>query len=179
MTDAIDRVRDPAYLEGLDGAPIADVRRKLGEARGCDDELSFVRRLIHGKLDLLKAELERRQPGADGSDEQEIVDRLRQVLGQGVGGSRGARPRTRTPDADSAAVRSVERILGDGQLGRLPERSTDELSDLVDRLMAEERKVSADRRAVLDVVDALEEELVRRYEADPSEATRSFGPPRS
>jgi hypothetical protein len=40
----------------------------------------------------------------------------------------------------------------------------------VAKLSEEERKVSADRSAVIGVHDLLQEELKRRYKKDPSEA---------
>jgi hypothetical protein len=46
----------------------------------------------------------------------------------------------------------------------------DELADVQEKLEAEERTVSSDRRKVLDIHDALQEELKRRFKENPAEA---------
>ena len=57
----------------------------------------------------------------------------------------------------------VEQLLPSDQLGSLPALSTTELSERLDALSDLERAVSADRRALHDIQDRLQEELVRRY----------------
>jgi hypothetical protein len=57
----------------------------------------------------------------------------------------------------------VEQLLPSDQLGSLPALSAKELGERLEALSDLERDVSADRRALHDIQDRLQEELVRRY----------------
>lgn len=50
----------PSLTEKPDNGSIEELERKLNELLSKEAEVSFVRRLIHGWLDILKSELERR-----------------------------------------------------------------------------------------------------------------------
>ena len=67
----------------------------------------------------------------------------------------------------AASPRAVE-LMGD--LAREIPLNLDDagLADALARLERAERTVSADRRSILDVHDALQEELKRRYREDPT-----------
>src|SRR5687768_7003734 len=60
-----DRIFSPDYLSGLDQVAIADLRKRRAECEQVEAELSFTRRLLQGKLDILTHELERREAGGD------------------------------------------------------------------------------------------------------------------
>jgi hypothetical protein len=57
----------------------------------------------------------------------------------------------------------VEEMLPSDQLGSLGSLSSVELDELLVGLSKLEREVSAERRALHDIQDHLQEELVRRY----------------
>lgn len=159
----IDRVLDPAFIAGIDGLDPAEVRSRLAEARSEEEELSYLRRLVHGELDIFRAELELRE--GDRAPEQDVVDRLAAVLGSGPErSSRGARARV-SPPAGGPGRRRAERILSESRVSRLPDLSPDEIRASVDRLMSEERTISDERRRVHAVIDVLEGELLSRYKA--------------
>ena len=58
----------------------------------------------------------------------------------------------------------LEDILPSSRLGSLPELSDAEIGEVAVGLTEYERKVSARRRAILDVLDRLQDEIVRRYQ---------------
>lgn len=62
----VDRVLDPAFVAGLAGLPLAEVRRRREEADLEEADLSYLRRLLHGRLDLLRGEQRRRAEGRTG-----------------------------------------------------------------------------------------------------------------
>jgi hypothetical protein len=86
-----------------------------------------------------------------------------------TGSVRGEAVRLSVPPEEMAlARRRVEGLVADSADPRsLPD---DELADAQQRLEAEEHTVSADRRTVLDIHDALQEELKRRFKENPAEA---------
>lgn len=150
--------------EDLSELSTADLRRRLTERRAEEDRVSYERRVLQGRMDILRDELERRGRSEHG----DLIDRLTEIIAQAPGGSRGARARMPTSveptdPSDEAA----------GVLARLPDLSVEEIQDLVERFEAEERRISERRREMFTVIDALEAELVRRYKegsASPPQA---------
>ncbi|MGH3743280.1 MAG: hypothetical protein ACRDTP_00285, partial [Mycobacteriales bacterium] len=60
----IDRVLDEAFLDGLGGRSLAEVRQLRDEADQEETDLSYLRRLLQARLDLVNAEIARRADGA-------------------------------------------------------------------------------------------------------------------
>lgn len=169
-------IGDPSYLEGLTDRPLHELRAMREECREVETELSFERRLCHARIDILTAELERR---AGGGEDRDLVERLPEILAAGGPGHRESAPLPeRAPDHSiprSADVprRRVEEIAGERTLARLHTLGDEEVRRIVADLAAHERNLSARRRRVHEVMDAIQAEIVRRYasgEADPSGA---------
>lgn len=172
----IDRILDPAYLDGIESAPVADLRRLIGECETEEVDLSQSRRWLHGMHDILTAELERRRSGAPPDDgDEDLVDRLSKVLAQpGPSSTRGARSRMPS-GAATGGRRQIERLLDEAHLARLGDFDDAQLEALIDRLTGEERPISERRRLVQDIIDRLKSELVGRYKAglaSPSDVLR-------
>jgi hypothetical protein len=169
-TRRIDRVLADDYLSGLAEAPLADVRAMRGEAEQEEVDLSYVRRLVQGRIDIVRAELARRAGGGEGS----LVDTLVDVLtDQGTRGpARGmGRHATVEPSRLDAHQRYVEALVADVDLSDTTARTEEELERAQSLLEAEEQAISAKRRQVQGVLDALQAEITRRYrdgEADVS-----------
>lgn len=170
-TRRIDRVLAEDYLSGLAEAPLADVRSMRAEAEQEEVDLSYVRRLVQGRIDIVRAELSRRtSPGGEGS----LVDSLVEVLtDQGARGpARGlGRHTTVEPSRVDTHQRYVEALVADVDLSDTTARTAEELERAQTLLEAEELSISAKRRQVQAVLDALQAEITRRYrdgEADVS-----------
>ena len=56
----IDRIRRPGYLGDLGKLPLDDLRAKRDECLAEREYLSLLRRLVQGRAEILKAELESR-----------------------------------------------------------------------------------------------------------------------
>lgn len=141
----------PADLEAM---PLDDLRRRRDAVRRQEEELSYRRRLLHAQIDLVRA------LGTAG-DHEDFAAMLAEVLADGPAGGRG----------EIRAV-SVESVHED--LPPLPDdlEDLDEAAreDLAARLREEESTVSEQRRLLLDELDALQQELVRRYRRDGVDA---------
>jgi hypothetical protein len=158
----IDRVLAEDYLAGLHDAPLEDVRALRGEAEQEEADLSYIRRLVQGRVDIIKAELARRTGGEGGS----LVDSLAEVLSDH--GARGpahgmGRHVTVEPTRVDAHQRYVEALVADVDLSDTSARTDEELQSAMEVLQAEEASVSAKRRRVQEVMDALSAEVTRRY----------------
>jgi hypothetical protein len=68
------------------------------------------------------------------------------------------------------ARRRVESLVADSALSDPRTLPDDDLAHALRRLEEEERTISDDRRTVLGVHDALQEELKRRFKENPAEA---------
>ena len=64
----LDRVLDPAYLEGLGDRPVDEVDSMKPECVELETEASFVRRLAQARIDILGAERRRRDEGGSLDD---------------------------------------------------------------------------------------------------------------
>jgi hypothetical protein len=158
-----DRVLDPSFVEGLSDLQPEEVRSRLADARAEEEELSYLRRLVHGELDILRAELQVR--GEGGTAQTDLVQRLTSILGSGPErSSRGARARV-APPAGGGSRRRAERILAASPVSKLPDLSGEEIGAAVDALAEQEGLVSEERRRIHGVIDALEAELLSRYKA--------------
>lgn len=174
MTDnkrRLDRILAPEYLNGIAERPTSDVRSMRVETQEEEALLSYERRMLHGRLAILKKELERR---ADGGDPASLLELLPSILSDHDqrGPSRGSLP-LNDPNLDFAHPhRRVTKLVSDDTIANLPSLDEAEIRRIVADLESAEHDVSAVRRPLLDVLDALNHELARRYqtgEADPSD----------
>jgi hypothetical protein len=167
----IDKILDPSYLEGLDGLSLDDLRARRDDCLAEREHLSLLRRLVQGRAEILKAEVERRSGGDDGP----LVDRLSQILADDEHPvtSRGEAVRVTLPDDEMLlARRRVERLASDATLSDPSSLDDDQLASTIDALATEEQGVSQARREVIGALDTLQDELKRRYKEDPTLSLR-------
>lgn len=157
----IDRVLAADYLAGLTGRPLAEVRALREEAEQEEVDLSYLRRMLHGRIDIVRAEQRRRATG----DTDPIVAQLPRILAgeqrrpvHGLG-----RLDTREPTDPDRHRRYVEALVADVDLSDVVGVADAHLAEALAAYSAEERAVSDLRRRVQAVVDALASEVARRY----------------
>lgn len=169
----IDRILEATYLGDLPALSLDELRAKRDECLAERDHLSLLRRLVQGRAEILKAELESR--GSSG-DHGPLVDRLAQILGGDEHTrppSRGEALRVGLPEEELlSARRRVERLVADAEISDPSALDDERLTSAVDLLLTEERGVSDTRADVMRVLDALQDELKRRYKDDPTLALR-------
>lgn len=161
-------ILDLAWLEGVRSTPIAQLRARRDECRELEVELSYSRRLLQGKIDILNSELEKRSVGGP-SDVEELVDRLPSILAAEA--RRGSdRLLSLELPANAGKHRRHRERLGTS-LSHIASSSDEQLRAMIDELVEVERLVSEDRRKAQQIVDTVNAELVRRYrdgEEDPA-----------
>jgi hypothetical protein len=162
--NATDRLLDPDLLDGLATRPIDEVRTLRAECVDVETGLSYLRRMVQGPLDIVHREQARRTSGAEG-DLATIVDELPDLLAEhtrtaGV----GRLSQTLEPTAlDPALEAELNALVGGGRVATVTEMSDADLEELAAGLTAFERKVSEQRHAFFERIDALQAELTRRY----------------
>ena len=145
------------------------MRRRRDESLAEREFLSYLRRLLQVRQDVLTAERGQRNSG---DAPQPLVDRLTAVLSKGgkPNGTRGEAIRTVLSDADlEEAERQAEAMLPPLNLDQADDMNDDEIERAVRSLAGAERAVSSRRAAVIRVHDRLQEELKKRYRDNPAE----------
>lgn len=155
-----DRILDPSYLEGIDGLDEDRLRTMRVECEEEESVLSYERSLIHSRLNILQAELERR---ANGGPAKSLIDRLPEILaGDKPSRHRGSFPKLDAPAMYETPRRRIEKLVTDDTLARLPDLPDAEIHAMVATLEGIESEVSESRRSIQDVLDRVIEELGRR-----------------
>lgn len=157
----IDRVIADDYLADVQDRSAAELRQMRDECREEEARLSYARRLLHGQVDIAKAELGRRDGGGAESLVQDLGDILSDTVRTGPVRS-VSNAKIYTPSGPRGRRRGDD-VLEEMPLGRLPDLTDEELVIVVRRLAAEEATISGMRAAVLSNLDQLQQELIGRY----------------
>lgn len=121
-------------------------------------DLSFVRRLLQGRIDILQAE-RRRRAGQDAG----LLDRLPQILADGPSRQRSSRHVTLSTPAGTEYRRLAEEMLTEVELSDLTALTDAELSAALGRLARCETQVSRCRQTLHETADGCSAEIARRY----------------
>jgi len=117
----------------------------------------------------LALELRRRS----GQEERSLIEALPEILASGM--TFGSEPNLRhldtmPPIPATTGRRLIDRIMDDGILTQLPELTDDELTEAIERVQEVEAELSAQRRQLHEVIDALQDEIIARYRSQQGEA---------
>lgn len=161
-------------LAGIDGPPDAwaDLsldslrlyRRRLAEE---EEKVSYWRRLVHARIDVLEAEAHHERPLR--------LDELIRVLGDtGTG-------RTRTALVSVRAAEDLPElpVLADMWVTELDPNDTVAVRGAIERLRAAEAQLTDYRRALHERLDEATRELIARYRLNPTSALVAFEKPHS
>ncbi|MEU0810470.1 ABC transporter substrate-binding protein [Streptomyces sp. NPDC005970] len=145
--------REPAGLR------LSELRALRRSAQREEADLSYVRRLLQGRVDILRAELNRRS--APGSP---VVDLLPEILADGPSGHRSSARHVTLGTPQGAEYRRLaEETLAEIGLSDLGARTDEELAGAMGRLADYERQVSRQRRELQRTADDCGAEITRRY----------------
>jgi hypothetical protein len=146
---------EAADIHALELPALREYRQRL-EAE--EDRVSYWRRLVHARLDLLAAE--------SASDHALTLTDLVRVLGDtGTGQTRQALVSVRTGEPLPELPELTEMWATD-----VDPHDDGQVADAVDRLRHAERQLTAYRRALHQRIDEATAELIARYRADPQAA---------
>lgn len=159
--------RPPAQRNGDGPGPtipatalgLRELRAMRRDAQRDEADLSYVRRLLHGRIDILRAELARRT-----DPEAPVVDRLSEILADAPS-SRSASARhvtLGTPQSEESRLLAAE-MLSDVELSDLGARTDAELHEAMARLLRYEQQVSRRRQQLQRMADDSSAEITRRY----------------
>jgi hypothetical protein len=158
---AVDALLAPDFLADVTSRSMSDVRQLRRQAEQEEVNLSYTRRLLQGRLDIVRRELQRR---AD-NDGRSLVDLLPEILAEkgrgpahGLGRHQTVQPSD--PEQYEAWVNGLTPGVDLSSVADLPDAKLEKAA----RALAEaEKGLSERRRGVQQVMDALAAELGRRY----------------
>jgi hypothetical protein len=158
----IDRVLGDDFLGDVHELSLTDLRARRDDAEQEEADVSYLRRLVQGRIDILRAELARR--GGEGSGS--LLADLPQILGES--GPRTAprglgRHSVVEPSRADEHRRYVESLVADVDLSDVGARSDEELRAALAVFAGEEEDLSGKRRRIFDILDACSAEITRRY----------------
>jgi hypothetical protein len=174
MTDdrrRLDRVLADAYATDLASRSEEDLRSMKAECAEVETEVSFVRRLAQGRIDIIEAERQRRAEGGSTSD---LVQRLPQILADEIvvrpDAAHSRLSDLLAPSPDIEWTRGLEQLIADSTLVRLFDLSDDELAQAMNQLRALENEMSTVRRKLHEVIDGVDRQLADRAVAQEPRA---------
>jgi hypothetical protein len=154
-----DTLADPPPYD-LRALRLPELRSLRRDSQRDEADLSYVRRLLQGRIDILRAELARRtDPGAPAA-----VERLPEILADTPSRHRtSARHVTlSTPYGEEYRLLAAD-MLADVELSDLTARTDDELDSGLGRLIGYEQRVSRRRQLLQHTTDECSAEIARRY----------------
>lgn len=147
---------------------LPELRAVRRDAQRDEADLSYVRRLLQGRIDILRAELARRVPQGVPSvaapGDASVVERLSEILRDGPARHRSsARHVTLGTPRSEEYRRLAAEMLGEVELSDLGARTDGELNAAMGRLVRYEQQVSRRRQGLQRTADECSAEIARRY----------------
>jgi hypothetical protein len=169
----LDQVLDPEFVSDIDEIELDELRERRQMAVDVEKELSYYRRLLHGRLDLLRFERRRRS----GEESRTLIESLAEILSDPSRGD-GHDPRRTILDTDLPPMpetgrREVDAVLGDDVLANLDTVDDDGIAAALETVQAIEREISDKRHQVQQVADLLSAQIAERYRSGTSESISS------
>ncbi|MFF3289408.1 AmfC protein [Streptomyces sp. NPDC003023] len=175
LSHAVQPARTPRQRSGaelpehpqhdLTALRLPELRTLRRESQRDEADLSYVRRLVQGRVDILRAELARRSdPGAAGTPvvDRLVGDRLFLADAPSLRGSSARHVTLSTPHGEEYRQLASE-MLDEVGLSDLEARTDDELQSAMGRLLGYEEQVSHRRRLLQGTADDCSAEIARRY----------------
>lgn len=166
----LDQVLDPDFVSGIDEIDLEELRARRQMAVEVENEMSYYRRLLHGRMDLLRFEQRRRS----GEETRSLVDSLTEILSDPErspdSDQRRAILDTDLPPLPDTGRREVDAVLGDDVLVKLDSVDDEGVAKAIDAVSAIEREISEKRHRVQKVADLLATQIAERYRTGTSES---------
>jgi hypothetical protein len=164
----VERIRqllDPEYLSALPARSLDDLRAMRSRCAEYELTVSYDRRMVQARMEILEAERARRERG--GSLDELVAD-LPRILG--ADGGRATAAATRVSNAQPPTIElhwpdGREELVADSTLANLPTLDAAELERASERLHDFERELSDLRHQLHGVIDTLDREIASRQVA--------------
>ncbi|MFG3133408.1 aerial mycelium formation protein [Streptomyces tendae] len=152
----------------LTALSLPELRTLRRDAQREEADLSYVRRLLQGRIDILRAELAGRGPTSSSvvttATTGSVVERLSEILADAPARQRSsARHVTLATPRSEECRRLAAEMMGEVELSDLTARTDVELTSGMGRLVRYEQQVSRSRQRLQRTADGCSAEIARRY----------------
>ncbi|MEU6476317.1 AmfC protein [Streptomyces sp. NPDC047017] len=169
---------DPVAADGaraLEALSLPELRVLRRQAQRDEADLSYVRRLLQGRIDILRAEQDRRGAGAPreagagpeavvAEDRASVVERLAEILKDAPARQRSSARHVTVGTPHGEEYRQLAAgMLAEVELSDLAARTDLELGTAMGRLVRYEQEVSGRRQQLQRTADDCSAEIARRY----------------
>lgn len=141
------------------GLSLVDLRAKRAGLQREDDAVSYVRRLVQARLDMVLEEQKRRLSGSH----LNVVEDLPAVLGRHLTSGLARPPRPTEDSSEHPLAIQLDELCSRLGADDITDLSDDDLDRVVTGLKTFEQARSNERKELFTLLDALSAELVRRY----------------
>ena len=162
----LDRLFAPDYLHDLSDRSLEELRVMRAECNKAETAVSYLRRVAQGRLDIVHSVLER--SGGGSAELADLVEELPSIIGGGPPrpAGYGRLPAQMSPDVEVADLtEEIDEILDVSLIGELPDMGEDRLRAIAEQLIEIEARISHQRKALHERIDALQGEIVSRYKS--------------
>jgi hypothetical protein len=166
LEQELERLFEPDYLDGVETRSLDEVRAMRAECQEAETVVSYLRRVVQGRLDVVHSFLDHHNSGQSVGDLDSVVEDLSSIIGSGPArpSGNGRLPSQMSPDMEKVDLtREIDDVLDADGIGKLPTMTEDELRTLGGRLTTIEKRISDQRRTLHERIDALQAEIVSRY----------------
>jgi hypothetical protein len=166
LEQELERLFEPDYLDGVETQSLDAVRAMRAECQEAETVVSYLRRVVQGRLDVVHSFLDHHNSGQSVGDLDSVVEDLSSIIGSGPArpSGNGRLPSQMSPDMEKVDLtREIDDVLDADGIGKLPTMTEDELRTLAGRLTTIEKRISDQRRTLHERIDALQAEIVSRY----------------
>ncbi len=168
MHDDLQRLLAKDLLPDVTAVPLEDLRQLRVECSGAEGDVSFVRRVAQGRLDIVGHEVRRRSGATDAAPSDtgllfDLPDIL--TLGASSNGPGGGRMLAiHEPGLlAQALLASLDTAASPSELTALGQVADDRLAALLEGLRSFEVELSTNRRRLHERIDSIQGEIARRY----------------
>ncbi len=163
-----------ARLADLSALDTSELRALRSRFEAAEEGISYARRVLQGRLDILRARLGERDEDAA----EALLSALPAILadrGHQADPAQARATRVRVPpDAERYTV-VLDAVLAEEDLDAIDEVAIADLDPVIERLAGLEQELSQRRRELFARIDALRAELVARYKDGRADVRELLG----
>jgi hypothetical protein len=158
-------------LPDVTAVPLDDLRSLRIECSKVESDVSLVRRVTQGRLDIVGNETRRRSGAEDavsGIDMSGLLFDLPDIMAgpPPAGGAPSSRRKVAIDEPGivaQALIKTLDSTVTPGELGSLVDFDDDQLATLMETLRDFEVELSTARRRLHERIDSIQSEVTRRY----------------
>ncbi len=161
-------------LQQLESLATPELRRVRSDCEAAEEGISYARRLLQGRLDILRARLDER----DEPEAGRLLAALPSLLaddGHVADPAQARATRVRVPAGADRYSDLIDAVIAEDDLPALDGDDLEDLERITEALTALERELSARRRALFTRIDAIRAELVARYKDGRADVRELLG----